>query len=133
MSPRWRGVDVGLEGVGLEADKAVAVLDGAGGQGLHAPRADDELERGEPVDGRGRPVETDEVELHLGDDGPSRVDKVGGRRDFFLGLPRGADGVLEFVAQRGVGGGLFLEFGAETGQGGIGPAQSVAQLRELGP
>ncbi|MGW7259297.1 hypothetical protein [Streptomyces sp. NPDC054834] len=46
-------VDVGIDGVGLQADEAVATLDGPGRKGLHAPRADDEFEGGELVDGRG--------------------------------------------------------------------------------
>lgn len=78
-------------GSGWEADAAVAVVDGAGGQGLHAPRADDELEGGELADGRGRPGETGEVELYLGDDGPPRVDEGGSRPYFFVGLLCGAD------------------------------------------
>ncbi|MFF7765708.1 hypothetical protein ACFZC7_04275 [Streptomyces massasporeus] len=59
------------------------------------------------VDDRARPGETGEVELYLGDELPPRVDEVGGRRYFFVGLLCGADGVLEFVAQLGVGGGLL--------------------------
>lgn len=123
-----RRVDVGLDGVGLETDEAVTVLDGPGRQRLHAPRADDELERGELVDGCDRPCETGGVELYLSNDGMPRLHEVGGRGHFFFGLPRGADGVLQLVTHPGVGGGLFLKFGAETGQGGRCALQGVAQL-----